>query len=94
MMSQNNNDHLFSLSNQLVDLFVTDILAKNNVETSKLKDHLTQEQKEKLKETVEQLQIQVSDFLEKQTSVKSPDLEQSPSESPLRSMFKKNKNDE
>ena len=57
-----NKDKLTSISSDLMEVFVSDVLKKNNVS----KDHasnLSDEQKQKLKKVVEDLQSQVDEFL-------------------------------
>ncbi|EGQ24111.1 motility protein B [Sporosarcina newyorkensis 2681] len=67
---KNNRDQLYGLSNQLMELFVSDLFTKNKVSTEETKQRLTEVQKEKLKQTVEQLKTQVEEFLEEKNSQK------------------------
>lgn len=78
---------LFKLSNQLIEVYVQDIFARNEVDLNKLKDRITDEQRENIKSTVNMLKEQVDDFLHKQNTRKqvTEDSEEAkPSESPLR----------
>lgn len=78
---------LFKLSNQLIEVYVQDIFARNEVELSKIKERMTDEQRENIKNTVDMLKEQVDDFLHKQNTrkqVTEESEEAKPSESPLR----------
>lgn len=57
---------LFKLSNQLIDVYVQDIFARNKEDLNKLKDRMTDEQRESIKNSVNMLKDQVDDFLNKQ----------------------------
>ncbi|MCM3197177.1 spore coat protein [Priestia megaterium] len=54
--------------NKLVELLVSDILRKNGVNTEKIKKSLSNEQKQALKELVEDLSQQVDSFINKSSS--------------------------
>lgn len=56
--SQNPN-----LPNKVIDLLVSDIFNKNNINVAKAKRNISNEQKEMLKELVEDLSQQVDQFL-------------------------------
>jgi len=78
---------LFKLSNQLIEVYVQDIFTRNEVELSKIKDRMTDEQREHIKNTVNMLKKQVDDFLHNQNNrkqVTEESAEATPSESPLR----------
>lgn len=78
---------LFKLSNQLIEVYIQDIFARNEVEVDKLKERMTDEQRENLKSTVDMLKEQVDDFLHKQNSKKKVTEESEeviPKVSPLR----------
>ena len=67
-----NKDKLTNISSELMEVFVADVLKKNKVPqdaASKLSD----EQKQKLKKVVEDLQLQVDEFLAGKPSEVSPD---------------------
>lgn len=65
-----NRDQLTGLSGQLMELFVSDLFAKNKVDIETVKERITDEQRESLKQTVEQLKAQVEGFLESKTVIK------------------------
>ncbi|MFD1205408.1 MULTISPECIES: hypothetical protein [Sporosarcina] len=58
-----NREQLQGLSGQLMELFVADLFTKNKVNVNEAKSRMTDEQRERLKQTVEQLKVQVEDFL-------------------------------
>ncbi|QTD41768.1 hypothetical protein [Sporosarcina sp. Te-1] len=64
MEKKESREELYGLSSQLMELFVSDLFTKNKVNVKEAKQRLTLEQKLQLKQTVEQLKIQVEDFLE------------------------------
>lgn len=76
MEDKNTRDQLYGLSGQLMELFVADIFSKNKVNIEEAKLRMTDEQRENLKKTVEQLKTQVEDFLESKTVLKVTDTEE------------------
>jgi spore coat protein W len=57
-----NKDKLTGISSDLMEIFVADVLKKNNV-SKDTTSNLSDEQKQKLKKVVEDLQSQVDEFL-------------------------------
>ncbi|MBT2693817.1 spore coat protein [Bacillus sp. ISL-55] len=51
------------IPNSLVDLFVTDILQKNGISKKDIKDKITDDKKQAIKELVEDLSKQVESFV-------------------------------
>ena len=78
MEDNNNREQLNELSGQLMDLFVSDLFTKNKVDVEKVKERITDEQRENLKQTVEQLKAQVEGFLESKTIITVEDSEEKP----------------
>ncbi|MDW0117892.1 hypothetical protein QTL97_13175 [Sporosarcina thermotolerans] len=70
MEDNNSREQLNELSGQLMDLFVSDLFTKNKVDIEKVKARITDDQRENLRQTVEQLKAQVEDFLESRTVLK------------------------
>lgn len=66
-------EQLNGLSSQLMELFVSDLFTKNNVDVQQAKERLSEEQRESLKQTVEQLKAQVDGFLESKAVYKVTD---------------------
>ena len=64
MEDKNTREQLYGLSGQLLELFVADLFAKNKIDVNDAKQRMTDEQRENLKKTVEQLKAQVEGFLE------------------------------
>lgn len=89
--SNKGRESLYKLSGQLVDIFISDLFAKNNVDMDEVKKRISDSQREQLKQTVEELKGQVDDFLEKQTVTKtvSEEKNDTPSVNPLREAFMK-----
>lgn len=84
---ENNRNEMNSLSNQMIELFITDVLSKNKIDSNEAKENISKEQREKLKLTVGQLQEQVEDFLQSRNTVKTVaenDQSRQQPESPLR----------
>lgn len=82
---------LFNLSNQLIEVYVQDIFSRNDVELSKIKERMTDEQRENIKDSVNMLKEQVDDFLQKQSNrkqVTEESEEAKASESPLRAKIR------
>ncbi|MCM3745576.1 hypothetical protein M3193_15720 [Sporosarcina luteola] len=63
MEDKNNREQLYGLSSQLMELFVADVFSKHKIDIDEAKQRMTVEQREGLKQTVEQLKTQVDDFL-------------------------------
>ncbi len=61
VLSEKNN----IIPSAAVDLLVSEILRKNKVDLESAKDKLTEEQKKKIKEIVEQLTAEVRTFVNK-----------------------------
>lgn len=61
---------LFNLSNQLIDVYVQDIFARHEEDLSKLKERMTDEQRENIKNSVNMLKDQVDEFLNKKNTKK------------------------
>jgi spore coat protein W len=60
------------IPNSLVDLFVTDILQKNGISKKDIKDKITDDKKQAIKELVEDLSKQVESFVNSNSN-KGPD---------------------
>ncbi|MBB4825641.1 preprotein translocase subunit SecD [Sporosarcina luteola] len=87
MEKKETREQLHGLSSQLMELFVSDLLSKNKVDVKEAKQRLTADQKEQLKQTVEQLRAQVEGFLESKTVQKvssAKDKTEEPTVNPLR----------
>ena len=95
-MANNKQEDLYNLSNQLLEVFVADIFSKNKVKIEDAKNKITVGQKEKLKETIEQLKGQVEDFLQNRNTKKvvSEEEDVEPTTSPLREILKSKKQTE
>jgi len=95
-LANKRQEDLNNLSNQLLEVFVADIFSKNKVKVEDAKSRITVAQKEKLKETIDQLKDQVEDFLQNRNTKKvvsnEENLEQSTS--PLREKLKSKKQTE
>lgn len=64
MDDKKTREQLYGLSGQLMELFVADLFSKNIINVEEAKQRMTDEQRERLKQTVEQLKTQVEGFLE------------------------------
>lgn len=73
MENRKSREELNGLSGQLMDLFVSDLFSKNKVDIEKVKERITDDQRESLKQTVEQLKTQVEGFLESTTVIQVAD---------------------
>lgn len=84
-----NRKELYNLSNTLVEVFVAELLSKHKVDTAKAKSRLSDEQREKLQTTIDNLKDQVEAYLDTQAQKKVTENDQPTSkpESPLREMF-------
>jgi preprotein translocase subunit SecD len=71
-----NREELNGLSSQLMELFVADLFSKNKINVQQVKERITEEQRESLKQTVEQLKAQVEGFLESKTVIQVDDSEE------------------
>ena len=84
------NDHkknMHSLSNNMVELFIGNILEKNSVDPNRMK--LSDGQKESLRQSFYQLQEQVDNFMTKAAKQEQSDETQQTTLSPLREKFLK-----
>src|SRR5690625_289790 len=70
-LSQRNRDDLYNISNQMIDIFIKDIFAKNGTDLEKAKTNISDEQKETLKNSVHQLKGQVESFIHDQNASKT-----------------------
>ena len=59
-----------AIPNKVIDLIVSNTLSKNGVNLDDVKGKLSDEQKQLLKELVEELTLQVDQFVDKPTSTK------------------------
>lgn len=59
-----------AIPNKVIDLIVSDTLRKNGVDLDDVKGKLSTEQKQLLKELVEELTLQVDQFIDQPTSEK------------------------
>ncbi|PKC51315.1 hypothetical protein RhiirA1_484022, partial [Rhizophagus irregularis] len=59
-----------TVSNKLIDLLVSDVLQKNGVDLEKAKTKLSDDQKQSLKELVQDLSTQVNDFVKEANASK------------------------
>lgn len=60
-----------AIPNKVVDLLVSEVLRKNGVNLENTKSKLTEEQKQSLKELVEDLKAQVDTFVNQPTTKKT-----------------------
>lgn len=70
-MSQRNGEELYNISNQMIDIFIKDIFAKNDTNLEKAKTNISAEQKEALRNSVHQLKGQVESFIHDQNASKT-----------------------
>ena len=59
-----------AIPNKVIDLLVSDTLRKNGVNLDEVKGKITPEQKQLLKELVEELTLQVEQFVDQPNSAK------------------------
>lgn len=59
-----------AIPDKVIDLLVSNTLSKNGVDLEEVKGKLTAEQKQSLKELVEELALQVDQFVDQPTSQK------------------------
>ena len=62
-MSSSENQNKPQLPNKVIDLLVSDILRKNDINPEQVKKNITKEQKEMLRELVQDLSQQVDQFV-------------------------------
>lgn len=94
MEGKQNERQLHNLSGQLMELFVANLLSKNQVDIQEAKSRITDEQRQYLKATVEKLKTEVEEFLETKTVVKTKAADEVKTEkvtNPLREAFIQNK---
>ncbi|MCD7034999.1 hypothetical protein LRR81_12140 [Metabacillus sp. GX 13764] len=90
-----NKDKLTEISSTLMQLFVSDVLSKNKVDKESRRQ-LTDEQKEKLRSVVFDLQTRVDEFLTnpaKKVTEDAKETEDAPKNKTLREMLQKNTED-
>jgi|SRR5699024_100537 len=89
-LANDNQKDLHALSSQMVDLFIKNIFAKNKINKNQV--NLTDEQKESLKQTFDQLKERVDTYVSKQTTeADKEEEEQKDPLSPLREKFFQNR---
>lgn len=94
MEEKQNERQLHNLSGQLMELFVANLLSKNQVDIQEAKSRITDKQRQYLKTTVEKLKTEVEEFLETKTVVKTKAADEVEIEkvtNPLREAFIQNK---
>jgi spore coat protein W len=86
--------NLQEISSSMMQLFVQDVFNKNNI-TDENKKTLTDDQKEKLKKVVADLQAQVDEYVKtaKEKKEEKPAAEAAPKNTTLRDMMKNRKKD-
>ncbi|MBU7591067.1 hypothetical protein [Metabacillus halosaccharovorans] len=90
----NDKLNLQDISQTMMQLFVQDVLSKNNI-SDESKKKLTDDQKEQLKKVVADLQAQVNEFVKgAQAKKEEPEkVEEAPKNMTLRDMLKNKKKD-
>lgn len=84
-MSDKQKD-LYSLSNQMVEIFIKNLFAKNNIDANQIQ--LSDEQKESLKQSFYQLKEQVDNYVSKHTTEEDMEAENKKQTlSPLRERY-------
>ena len=84
-MSDKQKD-LYSLSNQMVEIFIKNLFAKNNIDANQIQ--LSDEQKESLKQSCYQLKEQVDNYVSKHTTEEDMEAENKKQTlSPLRERY-------
>lgn len=92
MKKNSRKKELYNLSGQFMDLFISDILTKNKVNVSEAKEKITDEQRKKIKETVENLKSEVEDYLDSNSKKTVTEEDQdNKTDSPLREKIRKRK---
>lgn len=66
----NSSENQNSLNGKVVDLLVSEVLRKNGVNLDNVKNKLTDEQKQSIKELVKDLQSQVDSFVKQSSNNK------------------------
>lgn len=98
MEGKSNKENLYGLSSQLMEAFIADLFTKNQIDKDEAKKRISAEQRENLKQTVEQLKAQVEDFLQTKTTYEAGTAQQKSAKSdanPLReAIVKKSKKKE
>lgn len=92
MEEKSHRENLYGLSGQLMEIFIADLFRKNQINTEEAKGRISEEQRESLKKTVEQLKTQVEDFLQTKTTFEADTAESEAVKSdvnPLREAFLK-----
>ncbi|MDQ0224126.1 hypothetical protein [Metabacillus niabensis] len=86
--------NLQEISSTMMQLFVQDVLNRNNI-TKETRKPLSDEQKEQIKKVVADLQAQVEEYVKgtKKTEEDVPKAEETTKNTTLRDMLKKRKND-
>lgn len=89
MKDNDNKKELYNLSNQMVEIFISNIFSKNNIDLEEAKSNITDEQRESLKQSVAKLKEQVEEFLYEKNATKTvtEDEVKKKVESPLRELF-------
>lgn len=87
-MVENTREELQNLSSQFLEIFIQDLFVKNKINTTSVKESMSDDQKKKLKETVDNLKLQVEDFLEKPTPNTATEIKEQATSSPLRESFR------
>ncbi|WP_301109149.1 hypothetical protein [Sporosarcina sp.] len=92
MEGKSNKENLTGLSSQLMEIFIADLFKKNQIDKEEAKTRISAEQRENLKQTVEQLKTQVEDFLQTKTTYEAGTSQEESATSnanPLREAFMK-----
>ncbi len=86
--------NLQDISSSMMQLFVQDVFNKNNI-SEENKKTLSEDQKEKLRKVVADLQAQVDEFVKnsKEKKEEKPAAEEAPKNTTLREMMKNRKKD-
>lgn len=67
-MEKTNKQALHNLSNQVMDLFIKDVFAKNQVDLNEAKKKLSDEQRDSLRQSANYLKEQVDSFIDDQNA--------------------------
>lgn len=87
-MVKNTREELQNVSSQFLEIFIQDLFLKNKINTASVKESMSDDQKKRLKETVDNLKIQVEDFLDKPVTNTATEMNKEPTSSPLRESFR------
>lgn len=71
LLVKNSRNELYHLSNQMIDIFIKDIFSKNKTDLEKVKVNISDEQREALKQSVNQLKERVEEFIYNQNASKT-----------------------